>query len=83
MHNACVELVQNLRMTTGTTCEHLSTFTINITTPLVHTSAQPVVVRVFTHRYAQLISTANLSILPLFEHYLYPVSTAPTITTTK
>lgn len=33
--------------------------------------------------FAQLFSPAKLAILPLFEHYFYPVSTAPTITTTK
>lgn len=83
MRNACAELVQNLRIATGTTCARLSTFgnTSRISPTLA--GAQPVVIRAFTHRHAQLISTANLSFLPLFEHYLYPVSTPPIIRTTK
>ena len=83
MYKTCAKHVDNLRVRIRTTCARLSPFGYTKTRYRALRRVQPVVIRAFMHKYAQLISTANLSTLPLFEHYLYPLSTPPTITTTK
>lgn len=45
--------------------------------------AQPAFLPTVVRTFPLKISPAKIALSPLVEHYLYPVSTAPTITTTK
>ena len=45
--------------------------------------AQPAIVPYFRSLFTQYFSPLKIAVSPLIEHYFYPVSTAPTISTIK
>ena len=83
MLKPCGKVVQTRRTIPGKTIGQLSTVLptphfIHIATR-VKALVSPKVVRTFPQDY----SPVKIAFLPLIEHYFYPVSTGPTISTTK
>jgi len=61
----------------------LSTFSSLQSASLLCVGVQAVVIRVLFPTYTSPISPVKIRNLPLIEHYLYPVSTAPTNNTVR
>ena len=83
MPNTCVQTVQNWCTSVGKTCARLST-------KIIHTAIKPITMWVQAQVIRMLhticptgFSTYNYATLPLLHNEFYPLSTAPTIITTK
>lgn len=83
MHKSCGRFVQNLRETSRTSCACLSTPAYRLSKNQASSRAQTLTYPRLLPQLSAWYSTALLLIIPLFEHNLYPVSTAPTISTTN
>lgn len=83
MPKPCGKAVHDTRIKSGKTLGQLSTDIPTAT--MIHIRdrvkalVSPKVIRTFPHSYSPL----KIVISPLIEHYFYPVSTGPTISTTK
>ena len=83
MPKPCGKAVQTQRITLGKTIGQLPTDIPTATTAhilaRVKALVSPKVIRTFPQTYSPL----KIAVSPLIEHYFYPVSTGPTISTTK
>lgn len=75
--------VKSSRTTPGITSARLSTLLASMQAQNDQTSVQPGFIPQLIPNSAQHFSPLKIAHLPLIEHYLYPVSTGPTIRTTK
>jgi hypothetical protein len=78
MPNIRGKTVNSLRTSSRKTRARLSTRTRITSTYLANTRAKVLVVRDLCSTFTLGISPGNITPLPPIEHYLYPVSTAPT-----
>jgi hypothetical protein len=83
MHKISGKLVNIGRITLRKTSERLSTTSSFIHTSAIQPGAQVALLPKVIPLFAQHFSPLKITPSPLSEHYLYPVSTAPTIRTTK
>lgn len=83
MPNACAKTVQNWCVSTGKKCVRLSTLTIKHTYRTMPTWVQSTFIPQLSHGITTWFSTAKYANLPPLNSQLYPLSTAPTIITTK
>ena len=75
--------VKSSRTTPGITSARLSTLLTGMQVQTYQTRVQPGFVPQLIPNSTQYFSPVKIARLPLIEHYLYPVSTGPTIRTTK
>lgn len=75
--------VKSSRTTPGITSVRLSTLLASMRVRSDQLGVQPGFVPQLIPNSAQHFSPLKIAHLPLIEHYLYPVSTGPTIRTTK
>lgn len=79
----CVQFVNNLGKNTGVTSVRLSTIS-NLSLSIPRSLwVKPHNITHKTHPSSTIPSTAFFAHTPLFEHYLYPVSTGPITTITN
>jgi hypothetical protein len=83
MHSDSGKLVQMNGIAQRKNSAQLSTWLMDTIQPTRHYGAKARLILLFIPFFPQLFSPARIASLPLFEHYFYPVSTAPTIKTTK
>lgn len=83
MPNVGGKLVNTIWTTLRTTSERLSTTSSFVYVPAVDIRAQVPLLPKVIPLFAQYFSPLKIALSPLSEHYFYPVSTAPTIRTTK
>ncbi len=83
MPSACAQPMENSGITQRQSSALVSTITAQLAANAHTGSVQTDSIHQLIPYFAQLFSPAKFAISPLFEHYFYPVSTGPTITTTK
>jgi hypothetical protein len=77
MYSDCGESVNSRCMNLRRIRARPSTVSHDSRSTRVLARVQPVLIHVSFPRFTQWISPGRISLLPLTEHYLYPVSTAP------
>jgi len=77
MHKIWGKPAHNLRVIGRTTSAWLSPIVLPIHVKVTQVGAQVQLVHTSFPTLPQLLSPGKFTILPLIEHYLYPVSTAP------
>ena len=83
MFRACGNTVNDTGKETGRNGGHsLTAYQLSTVRSLIE-SAKAVVLQLFAPAFPPGLSTVKIISLPLSEHYFYPVSTVPTINTTK
>lgn len=83
MVNSCANSVQNLCHNLRKKCACLPTVVHKYSLQYVSKWVKVLHYTHLPHPYTTGLSTAFLRPTPLFEYYFYPVSTGPTINTTK
>jgi hypothetical protein len=78
MHSGCGQVANILRTGARITRAWLSTYCSGVVVPTDSTRGQAWVIRRIIPTFTQRLSPPKFAYLPLAEHYLYPVSTAPT-----
>lgn len=83
MPKACGKLAEKLCLVSGKNCDRLSIVpTLSDIVPSLTGVKLRLLPRIFRH-FTSSYSLSKSPISYLFEHYLYPVSTVPTIITTR
>lgn len=83
MPNTSGKLVNSIWISPGKTSERLSTTSSFVHNPAAILRVQVGLLPKVVPLFAQHFSPLKIAVSPLFEHYFYPVSTAPTIRTIK
>lgn len=79
----CGRLVNTMGIVGGKSCD--SFYTADVVNQVIHTArrVKAHINPILSHYLSAQYSTRIFRKIPLIEHYLYPVSTAPTISTTN
>ncbi len=83
MLEICGKAVSNLRKHGGKSTEQLSPVLPHDTLTSLAARVQLAFLHTVIQYFPRQLSTILIRILPLIEHYFYPLSTAPTIIITK
>jgi len=79
MHNTCGQPVGDGRKNSGTIRARLSPHGLYTALRLLATSVQVLLSPKLSVSFTSYLSPSKMSVSPLIEHYLYPVSTVPII----